>query len=160
MKAIRSIHAVDSHTMGEPTRVVIGGIPKIPGDSMADKKTYLETKMDNIRTAIMLEPRGHNDMFGSVITEPIAKDADFGIIFMDSGGYLNMCGHGSIGAMTIAVETGMVEAVEPITKILMETPAGLINGEVVVESGKAREVSIVNVPAFHIKKTSQFRFLN
>ncbi len=112
MKAIRSIHAVDSHTMGEPTRVVIGGIPKIPGDSMADKKTYLETKMDNIRTAIMLEPRGHNDMFGSVITEPIAKDADFGIIFMDSGGYLNMCGHGSIGAMTIAVETGMVEAVE------------------------------------------------
>ncbi len=152
MKAIRSIHAVDSHTMGEPTRVVIGGIPKIPGDSMAEKKTYLETKMDNIRTAIMLEPRGHNDMFGSVITEPIAKDADFGIIFMDSGGYLNMCGHGSIGAMTIAVETGMVEAVEPITKILMETPAGLINGEVVVESGKAREVSIVNVPAFSYKE--------
>lgn len=152
MKAIRSIHAVDSHTMGEPTRVVIGGIPKIPGSSMADKKAYLESKMDNIRTAIMLEPRGHNDMFGSVITEPIAKDADFGIIFMDSGGYLNMCGHGSIGAMTIAVETGMVEAVEPVTKILMETPAGLINGEVKVESGKAREVSIVNVPAFLYKE--------
>ncbi len=148
MKAIQSIHAVDSHTMGEPTRVIIGGIPKIPGNTMAEKKTYLETKMDRIRTAVMLEPRGHNDMFGSIITAPIDQDADFGIIFMDSGGYLNMCGHGSIGAMTIAVETGMVEPVEPITKILMETPAGLIKGEVAVESGRAREVSIVNVPSF------------
>lgn len=151
MKSIRSIHAIDSHTMGEPTRIVIGGIPKIPGDTMVSKKEYLEANMDNLRTAIMLEPRGHNDMFGSVITEPCMKEADFGIIFMDGGGYLNMCGHGSIGAMTVAVETGMVEAVEPITHIKMEAPAGLIRGEVKVENGRAREVSIVNVPAFHYK---------
>lgn len=90
-------------------------------------------------------------MFGSIITEPCIKEADFGIIFMDGGGYLNMCGHGSIGAMTIAVETGMVPAVEPVTHIKMEAPAGLIKGEVKVQDGRAREVSIVNVPAFLYK---------
>ncbi len=152
MKAIRSIHAVDSHTEGEPTRIVIGGIPKIPGKTMAEKKQHLEDELDHIRTAIMLEPRGHNDMFGSVITAPTMDEADFGIIFMDGGGYLNMCGHGSIGAMTVAVETGMVNAVEPVTHIKMESPAGLINGEVKIESGKAKEVSIVNVPSFLYKQ--------
>lgn len=151
MRSIRSIHAIDSHTMGEPTRIVTGGIPKIPGDTMVAKKEYLENNMDHLRTAIMLEPRGHADMFGSIITEPCMKEADFGIIFMDGGGYLNMCGHGSIGAMTIAVETGMVEAVEPITHIKMEAPAGLIKGEVMVQDGRAKEVSIVNVPAFLYK---------
>lgn len=151
MRAIRSIHAIDSHTMGEPTRIVTGGIPKIPGDTMVEKKEYLEKHMDHLRTAIMLEPRGHADMFGSIITEPCIKEADFGIIFMDGGGYLNMCGHGSIGAMTVAVETGMVEAVEPITHIKMEAPAGLIKGEVFVKDGRAKEVSIVNVPAFLYK---------
>jgi len=148
MRFIRSIHAVDSHTMGEPTRIVIGGIPKIPGETMVAKKEYLEKNLDHLRTALMLEPRGHSDMFGSIITEPCLKEADFGIIFMDCGGYLNMCGHGSIGAMTVAVETGMVEPVEPITHIRMDTPAGLIRGEVKVEHGRAREVSIVNVPSF------------
>ncbi len=151
MKFIRSIHAIDSHTMGEPTRIIIGGIPKIPGNTMPEKKEYLEKNLDNLRTATMLEPRGHADMFGSIITEPCNKEADFGIIFMDGGGYLNMCGHGSIGAMTVAVETGMVEAVEPVTHIKMEAPAGLILGEVKVENGRAREVSIVNVPAFLYK---------
>lgn len=151
MRAIRSIHAIDSHTMGEPTRIVTGGIPKIPGDTMVAKKEYLENHLDHLRTAIMLEPRGHADMFGSIITEPCIKEADFGIIFMDGGGYLNMCGHGSIGAMTIAVETGMVPAVEPVTHIKMEAPAGLIKGEVKVQDGRAREVSIVNVPAFLYK---------
>jgi len=152
MKTIRNIHAVDSHTEGEPTRIVIGGIPKIPGTTMAFKKAYMEEHLDHIRTSIMLEPRGHNDMFGSIITAPCNQDADFGIIFMDGGGYLNMCGHGSIGAMTVAVETGMVEITEPITHILMEAPAGLIRGEVKVVDGKAKEVSIINVPSFMYKE--------
>jgi proline racemase len=148
MRSARNIQAIDSHTMGEPTRIVIGGMPKIPGGTMAAKKEYLERNLDHLRTAIMLEPRGHSNMFGSIITEPCSKEADFGIIFMDCGGYLNMCGHGSIGAMTVAVETGMVDPVEPITHIRMDTPAGLIRGEVKVEHGRAREVSIVNVPSF------------
>ncbi len=148
MKFIRSIHAIDTHTAGEPTRIVIGGIPKIPGESMAAKKEYLERHVDYLRTALMLEPRGHGDMFGAIITEPCMKEADFGIIFMDGGGYLNMCGHGTIGAMTAAVETGMVPAVEPVTRIRMEAPAGLVRGEVRVDHGQVQEVSFTNVPSF------------
>lgn len=155
MKFNRGIHAVDSHTMGEPTRIVIGGIPQIHGETMADKKDYLEKNLDHLRTALMHEPRGHNDMFGSIITSSNNKEADFGIIFMDGGGYLNMCGHGSIGAATVAVETGMVEMQEPFTMIKMEAPAGIVKANVNVVKGKVNEVSIVNVPSFLYKEDAQ-----
>jgi proline racemase len=151
MQVIKSIHAVDSHTMGEPTRIVIGGIPTIAGKSMPEKKQYLIDNLDNIRTAIMHEPRGHKDMFGSIITQPTCDEADLGIIFMDGGGYLNMCGHGSIGAATVAVETGMIEVEEPYTNLILEAPAGLVKSRVRVENGKAKEVSITNVPSFLYK---------
>ncbi len=152
MKFNKSIHAVDSHTMGEPTRVVVGGIPSIPGNSMPEKKDYLSKNLDYLRTAIMLEPRGHNDMFGSILTAATMPEADFGIIFMDGGGYLNMCGHGSIGAATIAVETGMVDMKEPETIVKMEAPAGLIEASVKVKNENVEEVSIINVPAFLYKE--------
>ena len=152
MDFTKSIHAIDSHTMGEPTRIIIGGVPTIPGKTMPEKKEYLENHMDYIRTAIMHEPRGHNDMFGSIITAPTLPEADIGIIFMDGGGYLNMCGHGSIGAATVVVETGMVEVKEPTTEIVLEAPAGLVKARVRVEKGKAKEVSVVNVPSFLYKK--------
>ena len=151
MKFSKSIQAVDSHTMGEPTRIVVGGIPVIKGNTMAEKKAYLEENLDYVRTAIMHEPIGHKDMFGSIITAPTHEDADLGIIFMDGGGYLNMCGHGSIGASTVAVETGMVEVKEPYTEIVLEAPAGLVKAKVKVENGKAIESSIVNVPSFLYK---------
>lgn len=134
--------------MGEPTRIIVGGVPNIPGVSMADKKDFLEQKMDNLRTAVIHEPRGHGDMFGSIITAPVNEGSDFGIIFMDGGGYLNMCGHGSIGAITVAIETGMVDVVEPYTEVKMDTPAGVISARAKVDEGRVREVSIVNVPAF------------
>ena len=152
MKISKQIIAVDSHTMGEPTRIIISGIPKIPGKTMADKKAYLEGNLDHIRTLAMHEPRGHADMFGSIIVTPTIDEADLGIIFMDGGGYLNMCGHGTIGAMTVAVEMGMVEVVEPYTHITLESPAGLIKGRVKVEDGKALEVSFTNVPSFLYKE--------
>jgi len=151
MRFSKSIHAIDSHTMGQPTRIVVSGIPNIKGRTMYEKKNYLENNMDYIRTAIMHEPRGHRNMFGSIITQPINEVADFGIIFMDGGGYLNMCGHGSIGAATVAVETGMVTLEEPYTNIVLEAPAGIINAKVLVENGRAKEVSIVNVPSFLYK---------
>ncbi len=151
MRFSRSIHAVDSHTMGEPTRVVIGGVPQIPGKTMPEKKLYLEEHLDYVRTAIMHEPRGHNDMFGSILTAACSDEADFGIIFMDGGGYLNMCGHGSIGAATVAVETGIVPMQEPVTHVVMEAPAGIIRAEVQVKDKKVQEVSIVNVPSFLYK---------
>ena len=78
MKFSKSIHAVDSHTAGEATRIVVGGVPKIPGKTMPEKKQWLEDNMDYLRTAIMLEPRGHNDMFGSILTQPTVDEADYG----------------------------------------------------------------------------------
>jgi proline racemase len=152
MKFKKSIHAIDSHTMGEPTRIITGGMSKIPGDTMEKKRAYLEGNLDYIRTAVMHEPRGHKDMFGSILVEPISEEADYGIIFMDGGGYLKMCGHGSIGAATAIVETGMVEVVEPVTKVVLDSPAGLIRAEVEVKDGKVGEVTLTNVPSFLYKE--------
>lgn len=142
------IKAVDSHTMGEPTRVIYDGFPLLPGDTMMQKKAFLTENFDYLRSALMLEPRGHRDMFGALLTEPVHKEADFGVIFMDTGGYLNMCGHGSMGTATVIVETGMKEVTEPYTDVLLDAPSGLIRTRVHVVNGKAREVSILNVPSF------------
>lgn len=158
MKFTRSISAVDSHTMGESTRIITGGVPNIPGKTMVEKKDYLQKYLDNLRTGIMHEPRGHGDMFGSILTNAVSYEADFGIIFMDGGGYLNMCGHGSIGAATVAIETGIVPAIEPITKVSFDTPAGYIQAEARVENGKVKGVSIVNVPAFLYKEDQVLSF--
>ena len=148
----RGLQAIDSHTAGEPTRIITGGITHVPGDTMPEKKAYLEEHMDHIRTAVMLEPRGHNDMFGSILVAPTNKEADFGIIFMDGGGYLNMCGHGTIGAVTAIIETGMVPMKEPVTEVTLEAPAGLIRAKAEVKNGKVQNVSFINVPAFLYKK--------
>ena len=144
----QTFRVVDSHTMGEPTRVIYDGFPEFQGSTMMERKEYLETHFDHYRRALMLEPRGHRDMFGALLTEPVSPEADLGVIFMDSGGYLNMCGHGSIGSATVAVETGMVEVTEPCTKVVLEAPVGLIRARVKVERGRAVEVSILNVPSF------------
>lgn len=90
-------------------------------------------------------------MFGAIITEPISPEADLGVIFMDTGGYLNMCGHGTIGTATVAVETGLVPVTEPYTEVVLEAPAGIIRTKVKVENGKAVEVTLTNVPAFLYK---------
>lgn len=85
MKYSRMLTAIDSHTAGEAARLIIGGITKFPGKTMAEKKIYLEEHEDNLRKAVMLEARGHQDMFGAFICEPVHEEADYGIIFMDSG---------------------------------------------------------------------------
>lgn len=148
MQYKKHIFVVDSHTAGEPTRIVVGGVGPIPGSTMSEKKEYLANNNDQIRTMLMHEPRGHKDMFGSIIMEPTDKRADLGIVFMDSGGYLNMCGHGSMGAAAMAVEIGLVKVEEPQTKIVFDTPAGLVRATVEVHDGKAMSVTIENVPAF------------
>src|SRR5699024_4603792 len=119
-----------------------------------------ENNQDYIRTAVMHEPRGHNDMFGSIITAPTMEEADLGVIFMDSGEYLNMCGHGSIRAATNAEETRMYKAAEPVTHMVLGGPGGLVKARVKVEYGKAKEVSIVNVPSFLYKKDAQVELPN
>ncbi|WP_077368525.1 proline racemase [Anaerosalibacter sp. Marseille-P3206] len=160
MEFVKSINVVDTHTMGEPTRILVGGLPVIPGNTMPEKKKYLEENMDHIRTMLMHEPRGHKDMFGAIITQPTCQEADIGVIFMDGGGYLNMCGHGSIGVSTMLVETGMVEKVEPVTEIVLEAPAGLIKARVEVENGKVKGTSITNVPSFLYKEDLEIEVPN
>ena len=92
---------VDTHTMGEPTRVIVDGLPPIKGNTMMAKKKYLEENLDYIRTMVMHEPRGHRYMFGAIITEPAHEEAQMGVIFMDGGGSLKMCCHGSIGGASL-----------------------------------------------------------
>lgn len=152
VEEINSFKTIDTHTMGEPTRIIIEGLPSISGNSMMDKKNYLVKHLDYIRTMAMHEPRGHKDMFGAVLMNPTKKEADIGVIFMDSGGYLNMCGHGSIGVSTILVNEGYVKVEEPITTIVLDTPAGLVKAKVEVKNKQAIGVSIENVPAFLYKE--------
>jgi len=152
VEGMNSFKTIDTHTMGEPTRIITEGLPFIPGNNMMDKKNYLVEHFDYIRTMTMHEPRGHGDMFGAILMEPTKKEADIGVIFMDSGGYLNMCGHGSIGVSTILVDEGYVKVEEPITNITLDTPAGLVRAKVEVENKKAKGVSIENVPAFLYKE--------
>ncbi|MCL2235992.1 MAG: proline racemase family protein [Defluviitaleaceae bacterium] len=151
MKIAKMINAIDTHTMGEPTRIVTSGIPNLRGSTMAEKKEYLIDNMDFVRTALMHEPRGHKDMFGAIITQPASTWADLGVIFMDAGGYLNMCGHGTIGTVTAALETGMIEPVEPITQVTLDTPAGLVTARATVSDRRVGEVSFANVPSFLYK---------
>lgn len=146
-----SFHAIDTHTVGEFTRVVTSGFPELKVSSMMEKKHILEKEYDQYRRALMNEPRGHRDMFGAILSEPASKEADLGVIFMDTGGYLNMCGHGTIGSATVAVETGLVPVTEPYTEVVLEAPAGIIRTKVKVENGKAKEVTLTNVPAFLYK---------
>jgi proline racemase/trans-L-3-hydroxyproline dehydratase len=138
---------IDTHTAGEPTRVVVAGVPYLHG-TMAQKRRQLQEEYDSIRTTLMHEPRGHADMFGAIIVEPERPEADIGVVFMDTGGYLAMCGHGSIGVVVTALTTGLVPLEEPTTRVLMDTPAGLVSARAQVEDGRIGRVAVENVPAF------------
>lgn len=148
MRARRMFHAVDSHTEGMPTRVVVGGVGTIPGDTMFDRRRYFMAHLDGIRKALMYEPRGHSAMSGAILQPPSRLDADWGVVFIEVSGCLPMCGHGTMGVATVLVETGMVEVTEPVTRVRLDTPAGLVVAEVTVRDGAAESVSLVNVPAF------------
>jgi len=148
MKLQRIITAVDSHTEGQPTRVVVGGIPPIPGSTMLEKVRYLYENRDELRTFLVHEPRGHSDMIAALITEPVSEGADFGVMYLNQGGYDTMCGHGTIGVATVLVETGLVEAREPETEIVLDAPAGVVRVKVAVRDGLVKSVTLRNVPCF------------
>lgn len=149
MNLVNHIFTVDSHVMGEPLRVVIGGIPFLKGSSILEKKEYFVEHFDHLRSALILEPRGHDNMFGAVICEPVNEKADVGIFFMHSDGYLNMCGHGIIGAVTSIIELGLInKKIDRVTEIVLETPAGLIYAYANVEDRYVKDVTFKNVPSF------------
>lgn len=144
----RVVFAVDTHTMGEPTRIVVGGVPHVPGGTMVEKKAYLASAMDSLRLSLMREPRGHRDMFGAILMAPATPGADLGIVFMDPSGYLNMCGHGTMGAVTAALETGILPARAGENTVLLDTPAGPVRAVAQVSGDRVTSVTVTNVPAF------------
>ncbi|KID29957.1 proline racemase [Prauserella sp. Am3] len=148
MRTNRIFHVVDSHTEGMPTRVVTGGVPPIPGETMAERRLWFRENSDHIRTLLMYEPRGHSAMSGAILQPPTRPDADYGVLFIEVSGLLPMCGHGTMGVATVLVETGMVEVVEPVTTVRLDTPAGLVHAQVAVRDGKAESVTLRNVASF------------
>jgi proline racemase len=148
VKAARYFSAVDSHTEGMPTRVITGGVPALPGNTMLERKLRFEAERDELRLLLMQEPRGHGAMSGAILQPPTRHDADWGVLYIEVSGCLPMCGHGTIGVATVLVETGMVEVEEPETTIKLDTPAGLVAARVQVEDGRATAVSLRNVPSF------------
>ena len=156
MKFKRLITTIDSHTEGQATRVVVAGFPNLPGKTMAGKKDFMRQNFECLRTAILHEPRGATVSTGGIITPPVTEEAAFGIIWLEfgegtEGRYIDMCGHGSIGVAVTAVEMGIVEPKEPVTEVAFDTPAGLVHARVNVEDGRAKSVTIQNVPSFLYK---------
>ena len=147
----RVFSTIDTHTGGNPTRTLISGLPPLKGKTMSEKMLYMEKNYDWIRNFLMNEPRGHGVMSGALITDPCHPEADIGIIYIETGGYLPMCGHDTIGACTALVEAGLIEVKEPYTNINLDTPAGLIKVQIKVVNGKAEEVSFANAPSFLLK---------
>ena len=142
------IKTIDAHTAGEPLRIILEGLPEIKGKTILEKRKYMKENLDHLRTALMFEPRGHADMYGAVITEPVNEGSDFGVLFLHNEGYSTMCGHGIISLTKVVVQTGMIESIEPITEIKIDTPAGLITSYAKVKDGKVESVYFHNVPSF------------
>jgi proline racemase len=148
MSLLRKVRTVESHTEGMPTRVVIDGIGEIPGNTMFEKRMNFMKSMDGIRQWLMFEPRGHSAMSGAILQKPTRSDADWGVVYIEVSGCLPMCGHGTIGVATVLVEKKLVDVVEPVTTIRLDTPAGLVVVDVKVSNGKAVNVTLTNVPSY------------
>jgi len=144
----RTIHTIDAHTGGEPLRILMSGLPAVPGATILEKRAWLRGHRDDLRRFLMNEPRGHADMYGAYLLPPVTADADFGVIFIHNEGYSDMCGHGIIALGKVLVEMGHVERQSPVTRIGFDTPAGFIEARVAWDGQRAGEVTFRNVPAF------------
>lgn len=139
---------IDSHTAGEPTRLIVGGVGPVPGETMNDKSLYLSENLDHIRLQLTTEPRGHRDMVAALVTEPVTEGADFGLIYMDGHRYPYLCGHATIGAVTTLIEAGVLEARERETSVVVDTPSGPMKTMANVKGGKVESVAIRAMPSF------------
>lgn len=146
------ITTIDAHTGGEPLRIITGGFPDIPGDTILEKRRYAQEHVDDLRRALMWEPRGHADMYGCILTPPTTPDGDVGVLFMHNEGFSTMCGHGIIALVKVGVETGLLkgDGSEPDFKI--DTPAGRVVATAHMEAGIVQRVSFVNVPSFLLER--------
>lgn len=143
------ITTIDAHAAGEPLRIITGGLPSLPGNSMLEKRRYMQRNLDHVRRALMWEPRGHRDMYGCVLTAPVTPGADLGVLFMHNEGYSTMCGHGIIALVTTLLKTGALPAKGQRTPVNLDTPAGLVRATAHLDnSGHVEYVSFLNVPSF------------
>lgn len=138
---------IDGHTCGNPVRLVAGGGPLLEGSTMMERRADFLSRYDWIRTGLMFEPRGHDMMSGSILYPPTRPDCDIAILFIETSGCLPMCGHGTIGTVTMAIENGLVKPRTPGV-LHLDTPAGPVKAEYREVNGLVEEVRITNVPAF------------
>ena len=138
---------IDGHTCGNPVRVVVEGGPELHGESMSEKRQHFLSEFDWIRKGLMFEPRGHDMMSGSILYPPSDAKNDMGVLFIETSGCLPMCGHGTIGTVTIAIEEGLIDPKIP-GKLRLETPAGLVLIDYSQNGDKVTSVRLTNVKSF------------
>ena len=151
MRLSNMITAIDAHACGEPGRVIVGGVVDVPGNSMFQKKQYLEAHADSLRRRMLREPRGYPALCCNLILPPTHPEADAGFVIMEQTEYPPMSGSNTICVATVLIETGMVAAREPVTELVLEAPAGLIAVRAEVSKGKVTRVTFENVPAFAVQ---------
>jgi len=140
---------VESHAGGEPLRVVTDGFPELPGNTILEKRRYVREHHDDLRTALMWEPRGHADMYGAILTDPVTEDGDVGVLFTHNEGYSSMCGHGVVALGVVLPQIGAVEVTPERPRIAMDTPAGRVTAlPRTDDDGRVRRVAFENVPSF------------
>ncbi len=143
----KNFFCVDAHTCGNPVRLVAGGGPQLEGKNMSEKRQHFLKEYDWIRKGLMFEPRGHDMMSGSILYPPHDPQNDVAVLFIETSGCLPMCGHGTIGTITIAIEEGLIQPKTPGT-VRMEAPAGLVLIQYKQEGAKVKSVKLTNVPSF------------
>jgi proline racemase len=143
------ITTLDAHAAGEPLRIITGGLPALPGETILERRRFMREHLDHVRRALMWEPRGHYDMYGCVLTPPVTSEADLGVLFLHNEGYSTMCGHGVIALVTALIEAGALPAKGRQTPVNLDTPAGLVRATAHLDgAGRVERVSFLNVPSF------------
>ncbi len=145
------IQTIDAHTAGEPLRLIVAGFPPVRGKTILEQREYVRKKHDHLRRALMLEPRGHADMYGALLTSPERPDSHAGVLFMHNEGFSTMCGHGVIAVATIAVERNLIvvpRESDGSVRLKLDTPAGLVEAEVRLAADRVHGVRFRNVPSF------------
>jgi 4-hydroxyproline epimerase len=143
----KTFFCIDAHTCGNPVRLVAGGGPVLEGKNMSEKRQHFLKEFDWIRKGLMFEPRGHDMMSGSILYPPSDPQNDVAVLFIETSGCLPLCGHGTIGTITIALEEGLIQPKTP-GRVRMEAPAGLVMIEYKMEGKKVKSVKLTNLPAY------------